>query len=261
MSTPGKTDMRGKTKSFAYLLLCTILYRVTSGDKHRLEWSPVNSMLNGRMPSSGPNTTAHNPRTQMRHLFIFSHIPKTGGTSSSYIRLWHNFCLTLTHRTAQPTATKTGLHTLDVFAVGVELTKVFGASATCHLGNLLRVVTRHLRHQRTTIDVHMKTILTDNELLARWVGGVFDDFLSLLGPRERQPIKFLPPAQPFSRTRFFWAQHRDLSMTRLIHCLRPNMSVRTIVWVRDPVSRFFSSFYYAKYVRERSRIGHEYINI
>ena len=126
---------------------------------------------------------------------------------------------------------------------------MFGPSVTCHLGNLLRVIKRHLQQQETM--AHGK-LLTDNELLARWVGGLYDDFLAQLRPVDRQPIRFLPAAQSFSRTLFFWAQHRDVSVGAFVHCLRPDVFVRTIVWVREPVERFFSTFYYAKYVRRRA---------
>lgn len=122
---------------------------------------------------------------------------------------------------------------------------MFGPSVTCHLGNLLRVIKRHLQEQRIITE---ERLLTDNELLARWVGGLYDDFLSQLRPVDRQPIRFLPAAQSFSHTLFFWAQHRDLSIDVFVRCLRPNVLVRTIVWMREPVERFFSTFYYAKYV-------------
>ena len=134
--------------------------------------------------------------------------------------------------------------TRDACSVGVELTRVFGPSATCHLGNLLRVIMRHLQRGAT-----QGKLLTDNELLARWAGGLYDDFLARLDAIHRQPIKFLPPAQAFSRTVFFWAQHRDVSISAFVRCIRPGLRVRTVVWVREPVARFFSSFYYAKYVR------------
>ena len=136
-----------------------------------------------------------------------------------------------------------------VLLVGLELSNMFGHSVTCHLGNLLRVVKRHLQEQRITAQ---ERLLTDNELLARWVGGLYDDFLSQLRSVDRKPIRFLPAAQSFSRTLFFWAQHRDVSIDAFVRCLRPDVFVRTIVWVREPVERFFSTFYYAKYVRGKS---------
>jgi hypothetical protein len=144
------------------------------------------------------------PPPPSRTLWVYSHIPKTGGSS-----------------------------------IGTELTKRVGAAVTCHTGQLLAWLRRSRGASNATVDA--------NVLLVQWMRGDYDDVLPTVPLDERQPMKWLPPVPRFQDTSFVWAQHQDASVVALLQCLRPDVAVRGISWVRDPVERFYSSFYYAKY--------------
>jgi len=136
-------------------------------------------------------------------VFVFSHIPKTGGSS-----------------------------------VGEALVSVLGRNSTCHTMQLLAWI--KLRHN-AFVDSDA------NVMLAQWISGKFDNQLNKEPLADRSPLSHLPPVPPFKDTIFIWAQHQDAGIVDLISCIRKETVVKGITWLRDPVNRFYSSFYYAKY--------------